>query len=171
MKKDWLWDRRLTEKQAKKILYNPAHPRFISLAGLLLSRKNVPKEIFGVYLRPDDFCRHWTEIKRKMRKDAWGNPRIEFWQAIYEKLLERYRAKGVNIFTKSTPKPANGFCLEIGEKIKILRKQKNLTQNILADKLNISQQMVSRIESGRENISLLTLKKVVDALGVDISIK
>lgn len=171
MKKDWLWDRRLTEKQAKKILNNPADPRFISLASLLLTRKNVPKEIFGVYLKPDDFCRHWTEIKRKMRKDAWGNPRIEFWQAIYEKLLERYRAKGVNIFTKSAPKPVSRFCLEMGEKIKILRKQKNLTQNMLADKLNISQQMISRFESGGENISLLTLKKIIDALGADIFIK
>lgn len=171
MKKDWLWDRKLTEKQAKKILNNPADPRFIYLASLLLTRKNVPKEIFGVYLKPDDFCRHWAKIKRKMRKDAWGNPRIEFWQAIYEKLLERYRAKGVNIFTKSSPKPINGFCLETGEKIKILRKQKNLTQNMLANKLNISQQMISLIESGRENISLLTLKKVIDALGADISIK
>ena len=171
MRKDWLWDRRLTEKQAKKILNNPAHPRFISLASLLLTRKNVPKEIFGVYLKPDGFCRNWAEIKRKMRKDAWGNPRIEFWQAIYEKLLERYRAKGVSIFTKSASKPVDGFCLEMGEKIKILRKQKNLTQNMLADKLNISQQMVSLIESGGENISLLTLKKIMDALGGDISIK
>ena len=25
-----------------------------------------------------------------MKKDAWNNPRIEFWQVVYEKLLEKY---------------------------------------------------------------------------------
>jgi len=37
---------------------------------------------------------------------------------------------------------------------------------MLSKKLNVSQQMISRIESGRENISLLTLKRVTAELGV-----
>jgi len=39
------------------------------------------------------------------------------------------------------------------------------SQKELAQKLRISQQIISRIESGRENISLLTLEKVAAALG------
>ena len=170
MKRDWLWDIHITERQLRKVLDNPEHSRFISLCSLLLLRKNTPQEIFRDYLKPEYLCRHWKEIKQRMKKDAWGNPRVEFWQAIYEKLLEKYRAKGINIFSKSKAKPINDFCLWFGEKIKALRKQRNLTQKMLADKLGISQQMISRIESGRENISLLTLKKVIDKLGAKIDI-
>jgi len=171
MKKDWLWDRNISKKQAVRILRNPAHPQFLSLSSLLLARKNTPGEVFRGYLKPEYFCRHWNDIKRKMRKDNWNNPRIEFWQAIYEKLLEKYRAEGINIFSKGKVKAINEFCLWIGERIRILRKQKNLTQKMLARKLNISQQMISRIESGGENISLLTLKRIADELGVKVSIE
>ena len=171
MRRDWLWDKNISKGQAARILSNYAHPQFISLSSLLLARKNTPREVFQDYLKPEEFCRHWTEIKRRMRKDAWNNPRIEFWQAIYEKLLERYRAKGINVFPKGKTKAVNQFCLWIGERIKTLRKQRKLTQKMLAKRLNISQQMISRIESGRENISLLTLKKITAELGAEISIQ
>lgn len=170
MKRDWLWDMRITERQINKILGNPEHPRFISLCSLLLLRKNTPQEVFRDYLKPQYFCRYWKEIKRRMQKDAWGSPRIEFWQAIYEKLSQKYRVKDIRAFSEGKTKPINDFCLWFGGKIKALRKQKNLTQEMLADALGISQQMISRIESGRENISLLTLKKVIDKLGARIEI-
>lgn len=170
MNRDWLWDRKISEKHALRILREPQHPQFISLSSLLLSRKNSPQEVFRNYLKPENFCRHWTEIKRSMRKDAWNNPRIEFWQAVYERLLEKYRVKGTKIFPKRKTKVTNEFCLLVGEKIKLLRKQRNLTQKMLAERLNISQQMISRIESGRENISLITLRKIIDELGAKILI-
>ncbi|HLD41005.1 MAG TPA: helix-turn-helix transcriptional regulator [Candidatus Omnitrophota bacterium] len=170
MNKDWLWDRNISAKQAGKILGNPGHPEFITLAALLLSRKNVPREVFRDYLKPQDFCRNWKEIKQRMRKDAWGSPRIGFWQAVYEKLLEKYRGKAAGILLRSKAKPYSGFCLLVGGKLRLLRKEKNLTQNALADKLEVSQQLISRIESGRENISLLTLKKITDKLGAKIDI-
>ncbi len=101
-----------------------------------------------------------------MRKDAWNNPRIEFWQAVYEKLAEKFRAKEINISLRKRTGARNEFCIEIGQRLKALRKEKKLTQAMLSKKLNVSQQMISRIESGRENISLLTLKKVTEELGV-----
>ncbi len=166
MEKDWLWDRKISEKQAIKILRSPAHPRFIPLSSLLLSRKNTPREVFRYYIKPDEFCRYWPMIKRRMRKDAWNNPRIEFWQAVYEKLAEKFRAKGINVSLRNKTGAGNEFCAEIGQRLKTLRKQKKLTQAMLSKKLNVSQQMISRIESGRENISLLTLKRVTAELGV-----
>ena len=169
MSKDWLWDKNISKKQAVRILRNPKHPQFIFLSSTLLSRKNVPQEVFQDYLQPDEFCRHWAKIKRKMRQDAWNNPRIEFWQAVYEKLLEKFRAKGINIFTEGKEGTVNAFCFEIGQRIKTLRKDRKLTQEMLSKKLNISQQMISRIESGGENISILTLKKIIEKLGANIS--
>jgi len=79
MNKDWLWDRNISPKQAQKILGNPEHPKFIALAALLLSRKNIPREVFRDHLKPRDFCCYWNEIKKRMRKDAWQSPRIGFW--------------------------------------------------------------------------------------------
>ncbi|MBU3958707.1 MAG: helix-turn-helix domain-containing protein [Candidatus Omnitrophica bacterium] len=104
-----------------------------------------------------------------MRKDAWNNPRIEFWQAIYEKLKEKYKDKGISV-TKAiaVTRPQDEFCKLIAERIKSIRKLKGLTQDALAKKLRASQQIISRIERGRENISLLTLKKIVDALEMEL---
>ena len=171
---DWLWDRNITVKKAKVILKNPDDSHFLNLAGLLLSRKNTPKEIFKDYLSPIDFFKNWERIKRQMRKDDWNNPRIEFWQAIYEKVKEKYHKKGILPARSSiSAKPQDKFCKLIGDKIMNMRKQKGLTQAELANKLKVSQQMVSYIESGKENFSLLTLKKIAENLGgkleVDIS--
>jgi transcriptional regulator with XRE-family HTH domain len=38
----------------------------------------------------------------------------------------------------------------------------------LAKKIGVSQQMLSRIEKGKENLSLLTLKNVTGSLGAQI---
>lgn len=167
MNRDWLWDRNISAADARKILGNPEHPKFIALSALLLNRKNVPGEVFRDYLEPRDFCRYWNKIKQRMRKDAWGSPRIGFWQAVYEKLLEKYRGTAL---VRSKAEPISGFCLSVGDKLRILRKQSNFTQCQLADRLKVSQQLISRIESGRENISLLTLKKITDKLGARIDI-
>jgi len=165
MKNDWLWDRNISIRQAVRILNNPKHPRFISISGLLLSRKNSPQEVFRNYIKAEEFCRYWLAIKRQMRRDDWNNPRIEFWQAVYEKLLEKFHAKGISISLRNKVNTSSGFCIETGRKLKALRKQQKLTQAMLSKKLNVSQQMISRIESGRENISLLTLKKFAQELG------
>lgn len=166
MEKDWLWDRNISEKQAIKILHSPQHPRFVPLSSLLFSRKNTPREVFRHYIKAEEFFRYWPAIKRRMRKDAWNNPRIEFWQAVFEKLAEKFRAKKVHIPLRNKAAEGDKFCVEIGQRLKALRKEKKLTQAMLSKKLNITQQMISMIESGRENISLLTLKKVTAELGV-----
>lgn len=68
-------------------------------------------------------------------------------------------------------KPETALCREVAQKIKSTRKQKGLTQNELAKKLRISQQLISRIESGKENISLLTLKKIASGLEAKLQIE
>ncbi len=169
-KQDWLWDRKITPKAEKTIFKNSGNKHFLPLASLLLSRKNSPKEVFKNYLKPLQFLQNWNKIKRRMRQDNWNNPRIEFWQAIYEKIKEKYNKKGLAITNKTAPaKPVDNFCKLIADKIKTARKQKGLSQKALAGRLKVSQQVISRIETGRENISLLTLKKIVDTLGAKIN--
>ena len=172
VKHDWLWDRKISAKQARLILNKPENKHFLVLASLLLSRKNTPKEVFQDYLKPLDFLQNWHRIKRQMRKDSWSNPRIEFWQAIYEKLKEKYKKKGVFIDKNNIiQRPHNEFCKLVAGKIKLIRKQKGLTQRDLAKRLKVSQQIISRIETGRVNISLLTLKNIVDNLGAKLHLE
>jgi len=170
--KDWLWDRKITKKQTKAIFSDPKNEHFLSLASLLFSRKNSPKEVFKHYLKPMVFVINWNGIKRQMRKNRWNDPRIEFWQAIYENLRGKYIKKGIPLEREyKSVKPTDEFCKEVADKIKTVRKQNGLTQKELAKKLKVSQQMVAHIESGKENISLLTLKNIVDKLGAKLHLE
>ncbi|MCK4244798.1 MAG: helix-turn-helix transcriptional regulator [Candidatus Omnitrophica bacterium] len=170
MKRDWLWDRKISDYKVKHILSNPEDNQFIPLVSLLLARKNSPSEVLKEYISPLNFCRFWPRIKRRMRKDSWNNPRIEFWQAIYETVLEKLKKKGVSIKLREQKRPDTLF-EEIGSQVKRLRLQKSMTQIDLAKKLNISQQMVSRIEKGGENISLNTLRRFITRLGGKIRLE
>ncbi|MBL7072120.1 MAG: helix-turn-helix transcriptional regulator [Candidatus Omnitrophica bacterium] len=169
MKNDWLWDRKISISEAKRILKDPKHNNFIFLASILLSRKNNPKEIFKDSLDPLLFCKYWAIIKKRMRKDKWNDARIVFWQAIYEKLMEKYRERGIS-FKKDTLKIKNALSEETGKQIRNIRQEQDLSQKELAGKLGVSQQLISRIEKGKENISLSTLSNVSRALGRKIEI-
>jgi DNA-binding XRE family transcriptional regulator len=160
---NWLWDRKFTNAQAAGILKDPAHKDFILLASLLLSRHNEPKAVFGKYLDQETFCRYWPSIKKTMRKNSWADPRIVFWQAIYENLLAKYRKKGV-LFRKA-PLPAKPLYEDVGHRLAQIRKEQGMSQKDLADKMGVSQQLISRVEKGRENVSLSTIKTIAYALG------
>ena len=58
------------------------------------------------------------------------------------------------------------FLAVLGARIKELRLRKDLTQNELAMLCNFEKASMSRIESGRTNVTILTLKKISKALEV-----
>jgi len=167
---DWLWDRKITLPKVKKILKDEQNNQFIDIAAILLARKNTPKEVFGKYLDKKIFVQNWPRIKKRMRQDNWNNPRIVYWQAIYEKLLMVFKEEGIRIRQPKKSSPHNEFCLQVGLKIKKQRQEKDLTQQDLAKKLGISQQIISRIEKGG-NINLLTIKKIADILNKKLLIE
>lgn len=169
MSRDWLWDRKLNISKAKKILKNPEHRDFISVASLLLARNNEPQLIFKEYLDPLLFCKRWAEIKKRMGKDKWQDQRIVFWQTIFEKVKERYQKQGISLREKRA-----GFrdiiCREIGQQLQEIRQKMGLSQKAFAERLGISQQLISRIENGKENISLITLKNMATVLDKKVKI-
>jgi len=55
------------------------------------------------------------------------------------------------------------LALAVGENIKILRLQKNLTQNLLADQAGVSMTALRHLESG-QGANLFTLIRIVRAL-------
>lgn len=169
MSGNWLWDRKIPDSKAKKALKEPDSKNFIALAALLLSRKNDPREVFKGYLDPLVFCKQWASIKRRMRQDKWNEPRIIFWQAIYEKLADKYRKKGI-IFRKEILQVRDPLCQETGMRMGAIRRHQGLSQKELAEKIGISQQLISRIEKGRENVSLITLTNIARALNMRVDV-
>ena len=62
--------------------------------------------------------------------------------------------------------------LDLAIKIIKLRKQLKLTQNQFADRMNTSQEAISRIERGDyEGFTLKTLKKIADATNTELYIE
>ena len=61
------------------------------------------------------------------------------------------------------------FLSTLGMRIRELRKQRNLSQNELALQCNFEKASLSRIECGKTNVTILTLKKISEALQADMS--
>lgn len=56
--------------------------------------------------------------------------------------------------------------IQIGEQVRIAREQNKLTQEVLAEKIDVSPQFVSDLERGVVGVSLSTLKRLCCALDV-----
>ena len=82
----------------------------------------------------------WKEVKRELLKDP------EFAEE-YEALRPEYELAGSLI---------------------ALRIERGLTQQEVALKMNTTQSVISRLESGSANPSLATLKRLADALGARV---
>lgn len=59
---------------------------------------------------------------------------------------------------------------EIGQVIKKLRKERNLTQTELGERMGVKKSAIALYEKGRDNISLTTLKRIAEALDAELSI-
>lgn len=57
--------------------------------------------------------------------------------------------------------------MTIGDKIKSIRVQKGLTQEVLAEKTQISSRTIQRIENNEVDPRAYTLEKIAEALGID----
>lgn len=56
--------------------------------------------------------------------------------------------------------------IQIGEQVRLAREQSKLTQEALAEKIEVSPQYISDLERGVVGIALPTLKKLCNTLGV-----
>lgn len=56
--------------------------------------------------------------------------------------------------------------IQIGEQVRIAREQAKLTQEMLAERIEVSPQYISDLERGVVGIALPTLKNLCSALGV-----
>ena len=61
------------------------------------------------------------------------------------------------------------FLVQLGSRIKQIRHEKKMSQVNLAAKCDFEKASMSRIESGKTNSTILTLRKISDALDVNVS--
>lgn len=61
------------------------------------------------------------------------------------------------------------YLKKLGDRIRHIRKSKNMTQLDLAGKMDNFAEQIGRIERGKQNVSVCTLKRIANAL--DISMK
>lgn len=59
--------------------------------------------------------------------------------------------------------------LKLGNAIKIMRKQKKLSQEKLAELAGIDRSYMGGIERGEHNIALINIKRITDALNISIT--
>ncbi len=65
--------------------------------------------------------------------------------------------------------PSSKIIERFGQRIKELRKQKDLTQEKLAEKSKLHYTYIGVVERGGKNISLKNIEKIAHALGVKLS--
>lgn len=169
MRINWLWDNRLSEAEVRKILKDENHPKFDIYAEKLFSRVSAPKMVFNMVDKAT-FCKKWPSIKKRMRKDRWLESKVVFWQTIYERVHERLKEQGIKLREPQKVKiPPER--VKLAQQIKNTRIKLGYTQEDMARKLGVIQQYISKIESGRENVSVDTLKRIADAFGKSLAIK
>lgn len=61
------------------------------------------------------------------------------------------------------------YLIEVGKRIKKVRKEKNMTLGDLSKKINKSKSAVSKYENGEINIDIMTLKEISDAFEIEIA--
>ncbi|MBF0522878.1 MAG: helix-turn-helix transcriptional regulator [Candidatus Omnitrophica bacterium] len=151
MKINWLWDTRLSETRVKKILEDEKNPRFYIYAEKLFSRVGSPQTAFS-YIPKEVFCRQWPVIKQRIDKDAWSKGKADSWQKIYDQISAQLDVHGNALSER----------MGIAQQIKEVRLQLGYTQVEMAEKLGVIQQFISKLETGRENLTIDTLKRIAD---------
>ncbi len=170
MRKNWYWDLNLPEPKIKKILMREDDPRFVKIAGTLLSRVDDPEEVFKL-MAPAAFCRRWIAIEREIKSDEWTKEKAAFWKVTYLRLAKEMQEKGEKI-RKPEVIELDAFDRALVEKVIQCRKAAAMSQKELAQFMDYSQQFISGIETGREKITIDFLKKLAQITGqrIDLNI-
>ncbi|MBU1932011.1 helix-turn-helix domain-containing protein [Patescibacteria group bacterium] len=171
-RRNWYWDLNIPYKKIAQILSRGDDPRFVRIAGILLSRALDPKYVFEL-ISPSDFCRHYKAIEREITSDEWTKKRAAFWKATYLRLTKELKAKGERFRLPAKPE-LDFFDRQLIETVKKCRKRVLMSQKELADLMGYSQQYISRIETGWERIGPDFLKKLAKTtnqkIDLDVSI-
>jgi ribosome-binding protein aMBF1 (putative translation factor) len=80
----------------------------------------------------------------------------------------KYRLKAALCILKLAVNSESEIVQNFGERVRQLRKQKNLSQEELAHKADLHRTYIGMIERAEKNITLLNIEKIAKALEVSI---
>lgn len=63
------------------------------------------------------------------------------------------------------------FLIEFGHRLRLLRVDKRLSQDKLADLSGLERSYISNIENGKQNPSIIVINQFINALGYDLDFK
>lgn len=169
MNKNWLWDTSLDKKEVRKILTDENDPKFVIYAEKLLSRSNNAKEVFSL-IEKKAFCRKWYGIKKRLNKDRWAKNKVVYWQVIYDNVKDQLKHKGFKI-RKELKRTLPVVRKDLARQIKKIRISLGYTQKEVAKQLGVAQQYISKIESGKENVSIGKLAGLASLYNKKIVVK
>ncbi|TBL77427.1 helix-turn-helix domain-containing protein [Paenibacillus thalictri] len=69
---------------------------------------------------------------------------------------------------KSDQKAAEAFVKIVGDKIRVLRTEKGLSQEKLGELAELNSNYIGQIERGEKSLSVFTLKKIADGLSMSL---
>jgi len=153
----WSLSDRGLERTAQA-LRDPTARRFWSQAITLLSLCDKPRELFRAIPR-DVFMQHWPSLKRRWKKSGQSQTNLHWWDSIYLTLVSKEK--------KVTPEKRSAYLQFIGRQIRKARLEKKWSQVDLAERVNIEQRLISRVETGKANITMETLLKLAKTLGIE----
>ena len=158
----YFWD--LNEKALKEtrniIRRNQTHPKFIARLVTLLSRCDRPKEVFSL-IDENDFIKVWPKARVYWRKIQPESDFRDWWETIYEGLFQKHKIR----IRTAKGRPSALF-IRVGKMIMQARIQNGLSQKDLALRAGMSQPDISKIEEGRQNITLETLSCLCKVLNI-----
>ncbi|WP_438433662.1 helix-turn-helix domain-containing protein [Gorillibacterium sp. sgz500922] len=69
---------------------------------------------------------------------------------------------------KSDQEAAKAFIKIVGEKIRLLRTEKGISQEKLGEAANLNSNYIGQIERGEKSLSVFTLKKIAEGLSLSL---
>lgn len=150
--------------EIRKILSDPAHPEFATTAAHLLSAVGDPEDIAK-----------WIDLDLLAR--AYG-PRIR--NRISPRSARENADLLVKILRRKTGPPPRSVARQdprdpemaaLGRRLRAFRKEMGLTAEEIARRRGISRPWITRIESGRSQISVRTMIDYVEAAGGAVRIE
>jgi len=157
----YFWDlNRQALRETGKILKDSRHPKFAARLVTFLSRCDRPKELFSL-ISKYEFIEVWPRVRSYWSKITARSDFRDWWETIYEQLLQEYKLK-----QKKPRGKSSALFLKIGRMLREARLQKGLSQNELAFRIRMRQPDISMIEKGKKNITLETLTRLCKILEI-----
>ena len=80
--------------------------------------------------------------------------------------LDALRAASTTVSPVSPSRNDRVYLQQVGLRVRVLRAAQQLTQDKLADLAGLDRTYVSRLERGQHNLTVLTLARLAQALGI-----